>query len=313
MSQHHSGIARTVASPGARDRRRLAGVGAALLAVSGLIFGGVGNPVSAGDLTAGDTVHASAGVEEGCVAATAGTGGEGGSVSPEQDSDPFHVQATGQGTVTVSVCGDDPSDPDGSLPDALDGVVPDDLDDVLPGDPDDVLPGDPDDVIPGDPGGDPGDPGDIVPVDPGEALPGGVGDVVPGGLGGLVADGVGLGRDLIDRAGQIVPPAGGDGPDGGTGGEPGAGAPPAGNGPGSGSASGSVTVNAGAAERGTPPADAVLRADIERDAPASAGATLPRTGGGLGSGLPRLIAVMAVGRALFGLAKRRRLAGAAQG
>jgi hypothetical protein len=51
--------------------------------------------------------------------------------------------------------------------------------------------------------------------------------------------------------------------------------------------------------------------DVAGGAPAlvgtsiSPGATLPRTGGGLGTGVPRLIALLGLGRGLVGLAKRR--------
>jgi hypothetical protein len=74
---------------------------------------------------------------------------------------------------------------------------------------------------------------------------------------------------------------------------------------------GSAAVAGAGAERDVP-ADSILGAEVERDAllptgtAVSPGATLPRTGGGFGSGFARAIAFLGLGRALFGLRHRQR-------
>jgi hypothetical protein len=299
------------------------------LGASGLILGGVGVPVSAGDVNAGANLQASADVRGGCLTAVVGTGGADGSVHPQQDTT-SQLETAVQGTATVSMCPDDsggtpPEGPGGSVPGELDEIVPGDLggsvaDDLVgviagalesgapgdgdgsaPGDPEGGLPGDLDGVVPGEPGG--GDPGD-----PSGAVPGGLGDALPGGLGGLVPAGVGLARGILDRLPMVVPgidvgePGGNDG-DG-----------PAINTSAVGTTSGSVAVGSTDAERGAPtgqvpggPNDRVGPGAIGTDS--SPGAALPRTGGGLGTGVLRLIAVLGFGRAAFGLLNRRQRAG----
>ena len=303
MSEHRNGIARVAASSTRRRRRWMSGV-VAVLGASGLALGGLGVPVSANDLNTTGNVHASADVQGGCVTAAAGTGQAEESVKPQQDSE---LQATGQGTATVSVCGDamggtPPGDPDDPVPGNLDDVVPDDpageLNDVVTGALDDGVPHDGDGFPPGDPGG---------------ALPGGdggnPGDVVPSDVGGLVPDGHGLVRNLLDRLAQINPPALGGG---GANGDDGDG--PAMNPSPSGTASGSVDVRAAspeaAAEGGSltgsaPGGEPVSGKPGLAGATAASGGSLPRTGGGLGVGVLRLIAFLGLGRALFRLAMRR--------
>jgi hypothetical protein len=310
-----------------------------LLGASGLLFGGLGVPVSADDVTAGGKPQASAAVQDGCVTAAAGTGEADGSVQPQGGG---QLQAAGDGSASVSVCLEDldapPSgDPGETVPGDLDEVIPEVVDDVVPGDPsaalvgeleaavtgalegevpgvggglpgdpgelpdglDDVTPGDIGDLIPGDPAG---------PGDPGSALPGGLDDVVPGGVGGLVPDGSGIDPDgILDRVAQIIPdPIGNGGAPGGSGG-----GAPALNTSATGPGSGSVAVGRNGAEQGAT-TDGVLGTELERVAPStvnttlSPGATLPRTGGGLGHGVLRLLALLGVARAAFGLAKRPR-------
>jgi hypothetical protein len=307
------------------------------LSSSGLILGGVGFPVSAEDLRAGGHPHVSATVQDGCVTAAAGTGAAGGSTSPHGDA--AQLQVAGDGTATVGVCGDElgapqPGDPGGFLPGDLDDVVPDDPGDVvpedlgtlageivtavtaalegeLPGDgggslplqPGD-LPGDLDDVVPG-------DLDDLIPGDNGGELPGELGDLVPANIGGLVPDGSGIEPGgLLDRLTDVLPGRidNGEGPGGNGGGGPAA------NTSTTGSVPGSTDVSA-EGRAGDAPAGAVLGAELERGRPGptetvlSPGATLPRTGGGLGVGVLRLIALLGVGRGLLGLAKARRRAG----
>ncbi|MEW6476254.1 MAG: hypothetical protein AB1679_28680 [Actinomycetota bacterium] len=332
MAEQRSAIVRIVGSSVPRRRRWVIGaVGA--LGASGLILGGVGVPVSADDVTAGGNPHASATVQDGCVTATAGTGEAGGSLVPQGDA--AEVQAAGDGTATVSVCVDDlgdlppGGDPGGSVPGDIDDVVPDDpgslaaevvatvtgvVEGGLPGDGDGPLPGEPGDDLPGglddlDPGeledvipGDPGDPGGDLPEDPGDAVPGDLGGLIPGGS-GIDPGG------LLDRVVAIIPAPGGDSgtPDGDGGGQP-----PV-NPSGNGSVSGSVSVGSEGAERGDP-TEFPLGAELERGEPVSVGtalspgAALPRTGGGLGDGVLRLIALLGLGRGVLGLANRRRSA-----
>jgi hypothetical protein len=318
MSEHRSAVTRIVGSSLPRRRRWVIGAVAALGA-SGLILGGVGVPVSADDVNAGGNPHASATVQDGCVTVAAGTGEADGSVQPQGDG--AQLQVAGDGTATVSVCrddlGDPPSgDPGDQVPGDLDDVVPGDLDDVVPGDPDGSLagevvavvtgalegdlPGDGDGSLPGDPDG---LPGGLDGVDPGE-----LGEVVPGGLGGLVPDGSGIDPDgLLDRLAQIIPGAiGGAEEPGGNGGDG-----PAVNTSATGSASGSVAVSGEDAERGAP-TDVVLGTELGHGEPpsvgtaVSTGGALPRTGGGLGNGVLRLVALVGLGRAALGLANRRR-------
>jgi hypothetical protein len=299
------------------------------LGASGLILGGVGVPVSADDGNAGTNLQASADVRGGCLTAVVGTGGADGSGQPLQDTT-SQLEAAGQGTATVSVCRDDsggtpPEGPGGSVPGELDEIVPGDLggsvvgdlvgvvagalesgppgdgDGSAPGDPEGGLPGDLDGVVPGEPGGG-------VPGDPVGAVPGELGEALPGGLGGLVPAGVGLDPGILDRLPMVVPgidagePGGSDG-DG-----------PAINTSAVGTTSGSVAVGGIDAARGAPtgqvpggPNDWVGPGAI--GTASSPGAALPRTGGGLGTGLLRLIAFLGLGRAGFGLVNRRQRAG----
>ena len=328
MSEHRSAVTRIVGSSVPRRRRWLIGaVGA--LGASGLILGGVGVPVSADDVTAGGNPTASATVQDGCVTAAVGTGEAGGSVDPQGDEG--QLQAAGDGTATVSVCGDDlggpPSgDPGGSVPGDVDDVVPDDLggslagelvgvvtgalDGELPGDGDGSPPVDPDDLSGGLGDVDPGEVGGIIPGElggPGDDLPGDLGDVVPGGVGGLVPDGSGIDPGgLLDRLAGIIPGSIDDGetPSGNGGGKPAVKAS------GTGSVSGSVTVGGDGTE-GSAPTDVVLVAELERGIPSSVatagspGASLPRTGGDLGNGVLRLLALLGLGRGVLGLANRR--------
>jgi hypothetical protein len=312
MSEHRNAVARVAGLSTARRRRWMIGA-VAVLGASGLALGGLGVPVSANDLNTTGKVHASAEVQGDCMTAAAGTGEAEGSVHPQQDSE---LQATGQGTATVTVCqdglgGTPPGDPGDPVPGDPDNVVPDDLDDVVPDD----LAGELNDVVTGAlEDGVPGDGDDFPPGDPGGEIPGGDGgdedDVVPGDVGGLVPDGLGLVPNLLDRLAQIIPPAvGGGGPDGNDGGGPAINPSP------SGTASGSVDVGGASADviaEGGAATDSVLDAEVERGEPgvvgmvAAPGGSLPRTGGGLGSGLLRLIAFLGLGRALFALAKRWR-------
>ena len=329
MSQHRRAVIRLAATSGTRRSRLLIGSVAALGA-SGLILGGIGVPVSAGDVNAVGNPYASAEVQDGCVTAAAGTGGTNGSVVPQQGSDAT-VEATGEGTATVTVCREDldgalPDDPAGSLPDDPGGIVADELDDIVPEESGGSLEGEVVAIVtatleglPG--GGDGSLPGDLLPddllggldgivPDGGGSFPGDPGDL-PGGLGGLVPDGSGIGPgDLFDRLAEIVTGTGNGGGPGGNGGNGGGngGAPALGTST-NGSVSGSV-VGGNAAARDEPTA-AVLGTEVGDGAPAlvgtsvSPGGTLPRTGGGLGAGVLRLIAFLGLGRGLVGLAKRR--------
>lgn len=328
MSEHRRPVTRPAGASVTRRRRLLIGaVGA--LGASGLILGGVGVPVSAGDVNAAGNLHASVEVQDGgCVTAAGGTGGADGSVVPEQGTDATGLEAAGQGSATVSLCRDDvddlpPADPSGSLRDdlegfvsgALDGVESVDVGDVVPGEPGGSLEGEVVAVVTaaldsagGDAGALPGALDDIVPGDGGGSFPGEPGDP---GLGGLVSEvsGIDVG-DLFDRVGQIIQEANGGGPDGDNGGSG-----PGGNGGGapavntSTNGSGSVAVVGAGAER-SEPTDVGLTTEVG-GAPAlvgtsaSPGGTLPRTGGGLGNGVVRLIALLGLGRGLVGLAKRR--------
>ena len=321
MSEYRRPVTRPAGTSVARRRRLLlAAVGA--LGASGLILGGVGVPVSAGDVNAAGDPYASVEVQDGCVTAAAGTGGASGSVVP-QGSDAT-VEATGEGTATVIVCDDDlddtlPDDPGGSLPDDPGDIVSDELDDIVPDDPGGSLEGEVVGIVTatldGLPdGGDdpvPGDPLDeldgLVPDDGGGSFPGDPGDI-PGDLGGLVPGGSGIDPgDLLDQLAEIITDAGDGGGPGGNGGN--SGGAPAVNTSTNGSVSGSV-VGGIDAERGDP-TDAVSGTEVGGGAPAlvgtsvSPGGTLPRTGGGLGAGVLRLIAFLGLGRGLVGLAKRR--------
>ena len=329
MSEHRRPVTRPTGASVTHRRRLLIGaVGA--LGASGLILGGVGVPVSAGDVNVAGDLHASVEVQDGgCVAAAAGTGGADGSVVPEQGTDATGLEAAGHGSATVSLCRDDvddlpPADPGGSLNEDLEGIVSGALDDAESVDVSDVVPGDAGGSLEGEvvavvtaaldsAGGEDGDlPGvldDIVPGDGDGSFPGEPGDP---GLGGLVPEvsGIDVG-DLFDRVGQIILGANGGGPVGDNGGSgPGGngGGAPAVNTPTNGS--GSVAVGGAGAERGEP-TDVVPSTEVGGGAPAlvgtsaSPGATLPRTGGGLGNGVLRLIALLGLGRGLVGLAKRR--------
>lgn len=322
MSQHRRAVTRLTATPSTRRSRLLIGSVAALGA-SGLLLGGIGMPASAGDVNAVGNPYASAEVQDGCATAAAGTGGADGSVAPQQGSDAT-VEATGEGTATVTVCRDDlddslPDDPGGSLPEDPGGTVSDELDDIVPGEPGGSLEGEVVaivtaalDGLPG--GGDGSLPGelldgldDVVPDD--GTFPGDPGDL-PGGLGGLVPDGSGIDPgDLFDRLAEIITAADSGGGPGGNGGDGNGGTGGGANTSTNGSVSGSV-VGGMDAERGDP-TDAVLGTEVGGGAPAlvgtsvSPGGTLPRTGGGLGVGVLRLIACLGLGRGLVGLAKRR--------
>jgi hypothetical protein len=320
MSEHRRAVTHPAGTSVTGRRRLLVGMVGALGA-SGLIFGGVGIPVSAGDVNAGGNPSASVEVEDGCVTAAAGTGGADGSVAPQQ-GDAATLEASGQGTATVTLCRSDledpsPDDPGGSLPDDPGEIVSDELDEVVPGEPGGSLEGEVvgvvtaalDDVAPGDGGGSlpddlPDGLDDIAPGDGGGSFPGDL----PGGVGTLLPDGSGIDvGDLFDRLGEIITGAGDGGPggNGGTGGT-GGGAPAVNT-----STTGSVSVAVGGADAERSDPTAVLPgSEIGGGAPALAGTsaspsgTLPRTGGGLGSGVLRLVALLGLGRGLFGLAKR---------
>ena len=255
MSEHRNGIARVAASSTRRRRRWMSGV-VAVLGASGLALGGLGVPVSANDLNTTGNLHASADVQGDCVTAAAGTGQAEESVKPQQDSE---LQATGQGTATVSVCGD-----------AMGGTPP--------GDPDDPMPGNLDDVVPSD-------------------------------VGGLVPDGHGLVRNLLDRLAQINPPAlGGGGSNGDDGDGPAMKPSPNGTASGSvdvGGASADANAEGGSLTGSAPGGEPVSGKPGLAGATAASGGSLPRTGGGLGVGVLRLIAFLGLGRALFRLAMRR--------
>jgi hypothetical protein len=126
-------------------RRRLLVAAVGAIGASGLILGAAGIPVSAGDVNAGGNPSASVDVQDGCVTAAAGTGGADGSVAPQQ-GDAATLEAAGQGTATLTICGEDlgdapsPDDPGSSLPDDPGDIVPDELGDVVPGEPGDVVP-----------------------------------------------------------------------------------------------------------------------------------------------------------------------------
>jgi len=280
MSEYRRAVTRPVGASVTRRRRLLIGaVGA--LGASGLILGGMGVPVSADDLSVAGDLHAS---------------------------------------VEVDL---PPADPGGSLSEDLEAVVSDALDDAESVDVGDVVPGEPGGSLEGEvvavvtaalngAGGEAGDlPGaldDIVPGDGSGSFPG-----EPGGpgLGELVPEvsGIDVG-DLFDRVGQIIPGANG-GPDGDNGGSG-----PGGNGGGapavnaSTNGSGSAAVGGAGAERGEP-TDRGITTEVGAGFPALVGTssspvgTLPRTGGGLGNGVVRLIALLGLGRGLVGLAKQR--------
>ncbi|MCA1846929.1 MAG: hypothetical protein LC792_27785, partial [Actinobacteria bacterium] len=187
------------------------------------------------------------------------------------------AQAAGQGTTTVSACGDDPGAPPPTDP----GPGPGDGDGSLPGDPDGGLPG--------------GDPS--------------------GGIGGLVPDGSELAQDLLDRVAQVMPPADDGGAPGGNGGRP-APNPSAGGttsgsaavsgvgvGAGAGAEGAAVTVLGTDAERAAPASSG--QAAISVGTVPAPGDSLPRTGGTPGSALLRILAFAGLARALVGLARRR--------
>ena len=324
MSEHRRAVTRPAGTSVTRRRRLLVGM-VGVLGASGLIVGGVGIPVSAGDVNAAGNPSASVEVEDGCVTAAAGTGGADGSVAP-QSGDAATLEASGQGTATVTICRSDlegPSidDPGGSLPDDPGAIVSDELDEVVPGEPggslegevvgvvtaalDDVSPGDGEGPLPADL---PDGLDDIAPGDGGGSFPGDPGDL-PGGVGTLLPDGSGIDvGDLVDRLDEIITAAGDGGGPGGNGSNNGngGGAPAADT-----STHGSVSVAVGGAdaERSDPRA-LDPGSQIGGGAPAlvgtsaSPGGTLPRTGGGLGSGVLRLVALLGLGRGLVGLAKR---------
>jgi len=335
MSEHRRAVTPLAGTPITRRSRLLIGAVAALGA-GGLILGGVGAPVSAADVNAAGDPYASVEVQDACVTAAAGTGGADGSVAPQQGSDAATLEASGQGTATVTVCRDDlgsalPDDPGGSLPDDPGGSLPDDPGSIVSDELDDVVPGEPGGSLEGEvvgivtatlDGGLPGDgdgslPGDLDGALDGIVPDGGDGSFpgdIPGGPGGLLPDGSVLGAgDLFDRLAEIITGAGdGSGPGGNDGTDNGGngGGAPAVNTSTDGSLSGSVAVGGIDAERGDP-TDAVPGTDIAGGVPAlvgtsiSPGGMLPRTGGGLGIGALRVIALLGLGRGLVGLAKRR--------
>jgi hypothetical protein len=325
MSEHRRAVTPLPRTSITRRSRLLIG-SAAALGASGLILGGVGVPVAAGDLNAAGNPYASVEVQDACVTTAAGTGGPDGSVAP-QEGDAATLEASGQGTATVTVCRDDPGgalpdDPGGSLPDDPGGIVSDELDDVVPGEPGGSLEGKVvgivtatlDGGLPGDGDGSP--PGELHDALDGIVPDGGDGsfpDDIPG-PGGLLPDGSGIGAgDLFDHLAEIMSGAtGGSGPGGnaGTGNGDNGGGAPAVNTSTNGSLSGSVAVGGIDAERGDP-TDAISGTEVAGGAPALVGTsispdgTLPRTGGGLGNGVLRLVALLGLGRGLVGLAKRR--------
>ena len=314
MLEHRNAVTRVAGSSTAPRRRWMIGA-VAVLGASGLALGGLGVPVAANELNTTVNGHASAEVQDDCVTAAAGTGEAEGSVHPQGSE----LQATGQGTATVTVCrdlggtppgnpGDPlPGDPDNDVPEDLGDVAPDDLagelDAVVTGALEDGLPGDGDGFPPGDPGGE----------IPGGEIPGGDGgdvdDVVPGDVDGLVPDGLGLVPNLLDRLAQIIPPVVVGGGPAGNGSSP-----PAINPSPSGTASESVDIGGARPEvnaEGGAATDSVLGAGVERGeggvvGMVASGGSLPRTGGGLGSGPLRLMALLGLGRALLALAKRWR-------
>lgn len=325
MSEHRRPVTRPAGASVTRRRRLLVGALGAF-AASGLLL--VGVPVSAGEVNAAGNPYASVDVQNACVTAAAGTGGADGSVAPQQ-GDAATLEASGQGTATVTVCRDDPGgslpdDPGGSLSEDLEGIVSGALDGAESVDVGDVVPEESGGSLEGEvvavmtaaldsAGGEDGDlPGavdDIVPGDGGGSFPGEPDDP---GLGELIPEvsGIDVG-DLFDRVDQIIEGANGGGPDGDNGGSgPGgndSGAPAVNT---STNGSGSVAVGGAGAERGEP-AGVGPTTEVGGGGPAlvgtstSPGGMLPRTGGGLGSGVVRLIALMGLSRGLVGLAKRR--------
>lgn len=139
--------------------------------------------------------------------------------------------------------------------------------------------------------------------------PGDVEDAVPGNPAGLIPDVLGLGPDIMSRLARILPRlVDTDGAAGFDAGRPAITTPSSGSGP-------SSVVADAAQERETPLGDDLPGAEIESvvpteagTAPVPAGAMLPRTGGGPGVQLLRLLALAAAGRAILGLAGRRRKA-----
>ena len=302
MSEHRRAVITPLAGTSITRRSRLLIGSVAALGASGLILGGVGVPVSAGAVNAAGNPYASVEVQDACLTAAGGTGGADGSVAP-QEGDAATLEASGQGTATVTVCRDDPGgalpdDPGGSLPDDPAGIVSDELDDAVPSEPGGSLEGEVLGVISAAiDGASPGDGDGPLPGD------------LPGGLGGLVPDGSGIDAgDLFDRLGEIITGAGDGGGPGGNDGRGNGGGAPAINPSTNGSAA--VAVGGVDAERGDP-TGVVPGAEIGAGAPALVGtsippdATLPRTGGGLGNGVLRLVALLGLGRGLVGLAKRR--------
>ncbi len=256
MSEHRSVVARTVWSSCTRRRWLIPMIGA--LSAGGLILGGLGVPVSAGDVIGGGHLAASADVQGNCLNAAVTTDGMDGSAHQQGDGTASEVGAAAQGTATaeVSACRDDPG---GALPEDPAGSVPGELDDLVPDDPDPPLETELEALVAAVLDGD---------------LPAGIDLGLPGGNGGVA------GKPAIGTST-------------------------------SGTASGSVAVGTGGEERGTP-TEPVAGADLEHGAPFSAGAaippggTLPRTGGGFGPGVLRLIAFLGFGRALVRLVKRNR-------
>ena len=140
----------------------------------------------------------------------------------------------------------------------------------------------------------------VCPGDPAGALPDSVGGFVPSGSG--------LVPGILDLLPEVVPGIDAGEP-GGSGGDGPAINPAAG-----GTVSGSVAVGGIDAEGVAPTGQAPGGPDAQAGPGATGtdilpGGTLPRTGGGLGTGVLRLIAVLGFGRAALGLVDRRRRAG----
>ena len=318
-------------------------VGGLLVPVSANdVAGSVGSGVSAEFAGGCATIAAAGGGAEGSV-----------SPQGDGSSSGLAVSADGDGASEVSVCldelGDDlPADPGGAIPGDPGDIVPDgldvvgevaaaiegELDGAVPGDPGDGVPGDgdwgdalpevgdglPGDGLPGDglpgggvPGG--GVPGGGVPGNPGDTPPGEVGDIVPGDGGGLLPDGLGLVPDLVDR---LLPLVLGEVDEGGPGGSDGDGPPasPAANG----SGTAPIVADPGDGDEDAP-AEPVSGGGLGDDASMGStdgtalptGGTLPRTGGGPGVGLLRIMAFLGIGRAVLRLAGRSRTSWAALG
>lgn len=318
MSEHRRDLGPAPGSASVRSVRRIV-TAVTVIGLSGLVFGALLAPVSADDVVGRLGSGVSVAFDGDCATVAVGGDGADAGLNTEGDDGPSGPDATGAGRATsdISVCLDDasqglPEDPGGGIPEDPAGSVPDDFDSVV-GEVSGAVLGQLDGADPGGVlGGAAEDLGDLIPGPPDDALPGGPGDVVPGDIGGdlpgaikrYLPDGLGLVPDLVDGIPALIPEVAANGePDGNDGPGPATG-PSA-----SGSGATSVVADSGNGD----PADSILGGELASGGQPSTGetelstggGTLPRTGGGLGSGVLRLIAALGTGHAALRLTARR--------